>query len=142
MVFTATQAMQGQTNKQILDEHRQRSLRNNATDAERVLRQRLKGRQLERCKFRRQHPFGDYILDFVCLERRIVVELDGSRHFEAAAYDEARSAFLQAAGFVVLRFWNNQVFGEIGGVLEVIRRELVLRGQTPSPPNPPLEGEG
>jgi very-short-patch-repair endonuclease len=132
--------MQGQTNKQILREHRQRSLRNNATDAERTLWRRLKSRQLEGCKFRRQHPFGDFILDFVCLERRVVVELDGSQHFYAAAYDEARSELLRAARFVVLRFWNNEVFDEINGVLEVIRRELVAR--TPSPPNPPLEGEG
>ena len=134
--------MQGQTNKQILREHRPRSLRNSATDAERALWVRLRGRQLERCKFRRQHPFGDYILDFACLERRVVVELDGSQHFDATAYDEARTQFLQAAGFVVLRFWNNEVFGDIDGVLEVIRRELAGRVRTPSPPNPPLEGEG
>jgi very-short-patch-repair endonuclease len=142
MVSTAARIMQGQTNKRILGEHRQRTLRNTATDAERVLWQRLKGRQLERCKFRRQHPFGDFIVDFACLERRIVVELDGSQHFDATAYDEARSKFLRASGFVVLRFWNNEVFGEIEGVLEVIRRELVARVRTPSPPNPPLEGEG
>jgi very-short-patch-repair endonuclease len=134
--------MQGQTNKQILTAHLQRSLRNGATDAERALWRRLKGRQLEDCKFRRQHPFGDFILDFVCLERRIVVELDGSQHFDASAYDEARSTFLRAAGFVVLRFWNNEVFDEIDGVLEAIRRELVGEARTPSPPNPPLEGEG
>ena len=134
--------MQGQTNKTILGEHRPRSLRNNATDAERALWLRLKGRQLERCKFRRQHPFADYILDFVCLERRIVVELDGSQHRDASAYDATRSEFLRAAGFVVLRFWNNEVFGEVDGVLEVIRRELIARVRTPSPPNPPLEGEG
>ena len=142
MVFTPHKTMQGQTNKQILTEHRQRSLRNDATDAERALWQRLKGRQLESCKFRRQHPFGDYIVDFVCLERRIAVELDGSQHFEATAYDEARSKFLRAAGFVVLRFWNNDVFGDVEGVLELIQHELVGRVRTPSPPNPPLEGEG
>jgi very-short-patch-repair endonuclease len=131
--------MQGQTNKQILREYRQRSLRNNATDAERALWQRLKGRQLESCKFRRQHPFGDFILDFVCLERHVVVELDGSQHFDENAYDQARSQLLQASGFLVLRFWNNEVFGEIDGVLEIIRRELISRVGTPSPPNPPLE---
>ncbi|HVT33374.1 MAG TPA: endonuclease domain-containing protein [Rhodanobacteraceae bacterium] len=133
--------MQGQTNKQILGEHRQRSLRNNATDAERALLQRLKGRQLEGCKFRRQHPFGDFILDFVCLERH-VVELDGSQHFDAAAYDEMRSRFLRLAGFGILRFRNNDVFSDLDGMLEVNRRERVVRGRTPSPPNPPLEGEG
>ena len=141
-MFTASRPMQGQTHKQIPTEHRQRSLRNNATDAERALWQRLKGRQLESCKFRRQHPFGDCIVDFVCLERRIVVELDGRQHFETTAYDEARSEFLRAAGFVVLRFWNNDVFNEIDGVLDVIRRELIGTGRTPCPPNPRLEGEG
>jgi very-short-patch-repair endonuclease len=134
--------MQGQTNKQILGEHRQRSLRNNATDAERALGQRLKGRQLEGCRFRRQHPFGDFILDFECLERHVVVELDGSQHFDAAAYDEMRSRFLRLAGFGILRFWNNDVFSDLDGMLEVIRCERVVRGRTPSTPNPPLEGEG
>jgi very-short-patch-repair endonuclease len=134
--------MQGQTSKQILTEYRPRSLRNNATDAERALWRRLKGRQIERCKFRRQHPFGDFIVDFVCLERRVIVELDGSQHLDAREYDDARSEFLRSAGFVVARFWNNEVLGEIEAVLEVIRRELVARVRTPSPPNPPLEGEG
>ncbi len=134
--------MRGQTNQRILSERRPRSLRNSATDAERVLWLRLKGRQIEGCKFRRQHPYGDFIVDFACLERQVVVELDGSQHFDSNRYDETRSDFLRASGFVVLRFWNNQVFAEIEGVLELIRRELVARVRTPSPPNPPLEGEG
>jgi crossover junction endodeoxyribonuclease RuvC len=92
--------------------------------------------------FRRQHPYGDYIVDFACLERRVMVELDGSQHCDAAPYDEKRSRFLRLAGFKVLRFWNNEVFDELEGVLEVIRRELVARCVNPSPPNPPLEGEG
>ena len=134
--------MQGQTNKKILDAHLQRSLRNEATEAERKLWQYLKGRQLEGCKFRRQHSYGDYILDFVCLEYGVIVELDGSQHFDANAYDTARSDCLKAAGFTVLRFWNNDVFANTEGVLESIRHELVDRSPTPSPPNPPLEGEG
>jgi very-short-patch-repair endonuclease len=134
--------MKAQTNRHILDAHLQRSLRNAPTDAERVLWRHLKSRQIEGCKFRRQHPYGDYIVDFACLERRVIVEVDGSQHFDAAPYDEKRSRFLRLAGFKVLRFWNNKVFGELEGVLEVIRRELVARCVNPSPPNPPLEGEG
>ena len=141
MVFSSPQ-MKGQTNRQILDARLQRNLRNMPTDAERLLWRHLKSRQIEGCKFRRQHPYGDYILDFVCLERSLIVELDGSQHIDAAAYDENRSRFLRLAGFEVLRFWNNEVFGELDGVLEVIRRELVTRCGNPSPPNPPLEGEG
>lgn len=134
--------MKGQTNRQILDARLQRTLRNAPTDAERLLWRHLKSRQIEGCKFRRQHPFDDYILDFVCLERRVVVELDGSQHFDATKYDEERSRFLRIAGFEILRFWNNEVFGELDAVLEVIRRKLVALGENPSPPNPPLEGEG
>ena len=141
MVFSGPH-MKGQTNRQILVGHLPRNLRNAPTNAERLLWRHLKSRQIEGCKFRRQHPCGDYILDFVCLERSMMVELDGSQHFDAATYDEERSRFLRIAGFEVLRFWNNEVFGELDGVLEVIRRELVARVENPSPPNPPLEGEG
>jgi very-short-patch-repair endonuclease len=133
--------MKGQTSQRILVPKLQRQLRNSATDTERALWQRLKGRQLEGCKFRRQHPYGDFILDFVCLERMLVVELDGGQHAQSVDYDTRRTGALEAAGFVVLRFWNNQVFNEIEGVLEVICQHLIAR-ETPSPPNPPLEGEG
>jgi len=142
MVFDTRRArMKGQTNRHILDARLQRRLRNDATDAERALWQRLKDRQLDRCKFRRQHPYGDYILDFVCLERGVVIELDGSQHADAVEHDAARTRSLEEAGFIVLRIWNNDVFGNIDGVLEMIHRHLVARA-TPSPPNPPLEGEG
>jgi very-short-patch-repair endonuclease len=133
--------MQGQTNSRILQAKLQRNLRNAPTDAEYRLWQRLRNRQIENCKFRRQHPLGDYIADFVCLERKVIVELDGSQHAGAADYDAMRTKFLESAGFIVLRFWNNQVFNEITGVLEVILQALNARA-TPSPPNPPLEGEG
>ncbi|WP_411834658.1 endonuclease domain-containing protein [Pseudoxanthomonas mexicana] len=133
--------MQAQTNRKILGNRLQRQLRNNATDAERRLWRELRGRQLEGCKFRRQHPFGDYILDFACLERKVVVELDGGQHADNAAHDAIRSRALEKAGFTILRFWNNEVFGNIEGVVEVILNALA-RQATPSPPNPPLEGEG
>jgi very-short-patch-repair endonuclease len=133
--------MQGQTNPKILATQLQRNLRNHPTNAEHRLWQRLRNRQIEKCKFRRQHPFGDFIVDFVCLERRVIVELDGSQHASNTPYDRSRTSFLNKSGFIVLRFWNNQVLEDIDGVLGMIWQTLIAR-ETPSPPNPPLEGEG
>jgi very-short-patch-repair endonuclease len=118
-----------------------RLLRHRSTDAERRLWYFVRNRQLDGCRFRRQAPLGRYVADFVCVERRLVVELDGSQHADEAERDAARTRSLEDAGFVVLRFWNNDVSGNVEGVLEVIIRHLVARA-TPSPPNPPLEGEG
>jgi very-short-patch-repair endonuclease len=133
--------MKGQTNKHILAPKFQRRLRNAPTDAERHLWRYLRGRQLEGCKFRRQHPFRDFILDFVCLERSVVVELDGGQHSDSAVSDAERTSVLERDGFLVLRFWNNDVLRDTVGVSESIRQTLEARA-TPSPPNPPLEGEG
>ena len=133
--------MQGQTSDKIISNKLQRKLRNAPTDAEYRLWQHLKNRQLEGCKFRRQHPFADYILDFACLERKLVIELDGSQHADDVAYDEKRTTSVEKSGFCVLRFWNNEVFENIEGVAEVILQVLKQR-VTPFPPNPPLEGEG
>jgi very-short-patch-repair endonuclease len=130
--------MKGQTNRSILGPKLQRRLRNAPTDAERKLWRRLKGRQLENCKFRRQHPFENYIADFVCLERFLVIELDGGQHTEAADFE--RTSRLEKFGFLILRFWNNDVLLNTDGVMEAIR--LALGARAPSPPNPPLEGEG
>ena len=127
--------MKGQTNPVVLRTKLQRRLRNASTDAEHALWQRLRLRQLDGCKFRRQHPFGDYIIDFVCLERKLVVELDGSQHAESTTADARRTACLEHAGFTVLRFWNHQVFDEMDGVLEVIWQALKARAN-PSPPLP------
>jgi very-short-patch-repair endonuclease len=131
--------MRGQTNQAILKPKLQRRLRNALTEAEQKLWQRLRGRQLEDCKFRRQHPYFDFILDFVCLERKLVVEVDGGQHADSAV-DVTRDALLQQDGFRVLRFWNNEVMSNTDEVVEVILRNLVERA-TPSPPSPPLEGE-
>ena len=130
--------MKEQTNKAILTTKRQRHLRNNMTDAERALWQHLRGRQMRGFKFRRQHPYGDYILDFVSLDAMLVIEVDGGQHQSSAAYDCVRTQFLHAAGFRVLRFWNNQVLKEIGAVKERIWNAL------PTHPHPdlPPEGEG
>ena len=106
-------------------------LRKQATDAERAMWRRLYGEQLN-AKFRRQHPFGSYVLDFVCVEHRLVIEIDGSQHMECAR-DVKRDAMLNDAGFRVLRFCDNQVLTEMDAVLEEIWREL---RRDPSPPQP------
>ncbi|QDF98465.1 ATP-dependent helicase HrpA [Azoarcus sp. DD4] len=105
-----------------------RNLRRNSTDAERVLWRHLRGGQFG-AKFRRQHPFADYVLDFVCLELKLVVELDGGQHAERVAYDDARTAMLRTAGFDVIRFWNSEVFQEPDAVVERLR--LVIEGRRP-----------
>jgi adenine-specific DNA-methyltransferase len=92
-------------------------------------------------QFRRQHPFGDYILDFVCLENKLVIEVDGGQHGQQAGYDENRTQELHAAGFRVLRFWNNEVLKEIESVREKIW--LAVQELQPHPPSSlPLEGGG
>jgi very-short-patch-repair endonuclease len=130
--------MRGQENDWLRQNRIPRELRNGATDAERLLWQYLCGKQLG-VKFRRQHPFGDCVLDFVSLEAKLVVELDGGQHSETTAYDLARTGSLEAAGFRVLRFWNNQVFRETGAVVETIMAALA---ETHPHPCPPLEEEG
>lgn len=85
-------------------------------------------------------PVGLYVADFVCLERRVIVELDGGQHAEQADYDERRSAWLNEQGFKVLRFWNNEVMENPEGVLETIMKECLNSPLTPSPS--PSRGEG
>jgi very-short-patch-repair endonuclease len=75
-------------------------------------------------KFRRQHPIGRYVVDFVCIERALIIELDGGQHVERVAADEIRTAFLQTRGFRVLRFWNNDVLRNIEGILIIIDAAL------------------
>ena len=99
-------------------------LRKNMTDAERFLWQRLRLKQIDGLKFRRQCPIDKYVVDFVCLERRLIVELDGGQHIEEAQKDEVRTKWLQNQGFKVLRFWNHDVFKNIEGILEEIERNL------------------
>jgi very-short-patch-repair endonuclease len=93
----------GQTNKKIRSGKVQRTLRNNMSDAEQALWRLLRSRQISGLKFRRQHPFGHYILDFICLDNRRVIEVDGGQHGQQAGYDGNRTQELHAAGFCVLR---------------------------------------
>ncbi|HGE69288.1 TPA: endonuclease domain-containing protein [Candidatus Poribacteria bacterium] len=102
-----------------------RSLRKNSTDAERLLWGYLRGRQLDSLKFRRQHPLGNYIVDFICLEKKIIIEIDGGQHATSKEYDEERDRWLNNQGFKVLRFWNNDVIKNIDGVIEVIRQNCL-----------------
>ncbi len=99
-------------------------LRTNATEAEKRLWYFLRNRQLAGYKFRRQFPIPPYIVDFICLEQRLIIELDGGQHADAEAYDAARTAFLDQQGFRVLRFWNNDVLGDTSAVLADVLQEL------------------
>ncbi|OGR00364.1 MAG: hypothetical protein A2505_08565 [Deltaproteobacteria bacterium RIFOXYD12_FULL_55_16] len=100
-------------------------LRNNLTDAERCLWQHLRNSQIEGVKFRRQQPIEMYIVDFVSFDKRIVIELDEGQHAEAERRDQQRDACLAMNGFSVLRFWNNEVFENLTGVLEIIRQRCL-----------------
>ena len=99
-----------------------RRLRKNMTDAERVLWRELRAARLGGYRFRRQTPLGKYVVDFVCLEARLVVEVDGGQHVERQEEDARRTAWLESQGFRVLRFWNNEVLGNLEGTKEVIAR--------------------
>jgi very-short-patch-repair endonuclease len=101
-----------------------RQLRKNMTDAERYLWYRLRNRQLGGHRFRRQFPIGRYIVDFVCLERKLIVELDGGQHAERTESDLARTTWLNSQGFRLIRFWNNLIFEETDSVLEAIGNSL------------------
>ena len=107
-------------------QERARELRRDMTPAERVLWGRLRNRQLEGLKFRRQHPLGRFIVDFCCAQYRLIVEVDGGVHRNQREYDEARTQVLQAYGYRVLRFSNEAVLGDVDAVLEVIAE--VARG--------------
>ena len=109
---------------------RARRLRRQPTDAERHLWHYLHRRQLGGHKFRRQYPVGPYIADFACVERRLIVELDGGQHGSQAGYDSRRDAKLHDAGFRVVRYWNHQVLNQTQAVLEDILRHLSLPSLT------------
>ena len=97
---------------------RARELRTTMTDAERALWHALRARQLG-ARFRRQAPIGPYIADFACLERKLVIEIDGGQHAESE-YDVVRDGWLRQHGYRVLRYWNHEVLGNIAGVAEAI----------------------
>ena len=114
-----------------------KKLRNKCTETEKYLWSYLRGRQIEGFKFRRQQPIGKYIVDFVNFEKSIIIEVDGGQHLNNIK-DELRDNWLKEQKYEILRFWDNEVFNNIEGVLNVIREKLL----TPSPKPSPSEGRG
>ncbi|MGB8274680.1 MAG: endonuclease domain-containing protein [Alphaproteobacteria bacterium] len=103
---------------------RSRQLRRNSTEAEKLLWSRLRNRALNGAKFRRQAPIGPFVVDFVCLDSRVVVEVDGGHHSATQAKDARRAAWLESEGYRVFRFWNHEVLGNVEGVLQTIATHL------------------
>lgn len=106
---------------------RARSLRRDQTDAERRLWSYLRNRQVCGAKFRRQLAISHYIVDFCCLEIGLIIELDGGQHAKNEELDHARTRDLEARGFVVMRFWNNEVLRDTESAVERIRTTVELR---------------
>lgn len=119
-----------------------RTLRNQQTDAEQRLWYHLRAHRFQGLKFKRQKPIGRYIVDFICIEHRLIVELDGGQHSTQIDYDQQRDQWLRQQGYIVIRFWNNDVIQRLDEVLEQIR----LTVDSPSLPSPltplPFTGEG
>jgi len=101
-----------------------RELRKNQTDAEKLLWHHLRNRRMAGYKFRRQHSIPPYIVDFVCIDKKLILEIDGGQHSLNKEEDNKRTAYLESKGFKVFRFWNNQVSNETESVLEVIKSML------------------
>lgn len=111
------------TNDQLLKERR-RQLRNNVTEAEKILWRKLKNKQLG-LQFRRQFGVGNYILDFYCPEKKLAVELDGGFHRKRKEYDKNRTEYLNKLGIRVFRFWNDEVLNGVDSVIEKINEGLI-----------------
>ena len=101
-----------------------KQLRSNATEAEKLLWKHLRAKRFEGFKFKRQKPIGRYIVDFVCLEKRLVIEVDGGQHMDDETKDTSRTEWIEQQGYRVMRFWNNDVLSNIEGVLFVVEKEL------------------
>ena len=116
-------------------------LRRQLTDAERKLWSVLRNRQLDGAKFRRQQPIGPFIADFVCQDRRLIVEADGGQH-SGNASDARRTAFLERKGYRVLRFWNNDILRNVNGVAQVIADALSTPHPAQAAPESPSPSRG
>ena len=127
-----------------MDSKRQfaRELRNHATDAERMLWQYLKGSKIEGFRFRRQVLLGEFVVDFLCPQAKLVVELDGGQHSIRLDHDERRTDWLRMHGYRVMRFWNHEAMQHVEVVVEAIRRELTKSFTPPQPSPSPCEREG
>ena len=113
-----------------------RLLRRTQTDAEQKLWYHLRAHRFMGRKFKRQKPIGRYVVDFICIEEKLIIELDGGQHAENTEYDQERDSWLRSEGYTVLRFWNNELMNEMEGVLEKIRLAL-----SPSPSPTSVRGE-
>jgi very-short-patch-repair endonuclease len=129
-----------------------KTLRRNLTDAEQKLWYHLRAHRFMGRKFKRQKPMGRYVVDFICIEEKLVIELDGGQHSENVGYDHVRDSWLRSEGYTVLRFWNNELMNEMEGVLERIRLTVDCDAQplspspsptkNPSPQSSPASGRG
>jgi very-short-patch-repair endonuclease len=117
-----------------------RKLRSRPTEAERKLWVLLRAKQLAGYRFRRQVPLGIYVVDFLCFSKRLILEIDGGQHAPLEEADRARTAWLEAQGFRVLRFWNTDVLANPDGVCVSILR--ALHDQDTPYPSPPPQGGG
>jgi very-short-patch-repair endonuclease len=116
-------------------------LRREMTDAERNLWSVLRNRQVDGAKFRRQQPIGPFIVDFVCQDRRLIIEADGGQH-AGNARDARRDAFLTSKSYRVLRFWNNDILRNIDGVAESIAAALSIPHPAQAAPESPSPSRG
>ena len=103
-----------------------RVLRKNMTSQEKALWKLLRNSKLNNYKFRRQYPIGDYIVDFICIEKFLIIEIDGGQHNETKniEYDTTRTHYLEKRGFKVIRFWNNDIDKNMDGVYETLLQNL------------------
>jgi very-short-patch-repair endonuclease len=118
-----------------------RKLRQNQTDAERALWFRLRDRRLGGLKFRRQMPLGRYVADFCCEAAHLIVEIDGGQHAAGSEEDALRTRTLEAMGYLLLRFWNNEVLQNTEGVVDSIVSTVNQQNSGPPHPNPLPNGE-
>jgi very-short-patch-repair endonuclease len=120
-----------------------RNLRRSSTEAERKLWSKLRDRQLDGLKFKRQAPIGKFTVDFACLEHHLAIELDGDQHAvdDARRRDADRTTQLEAMGYVVLRFWNHEVVTNLDGIMTMILDQLHRLGPEPPHPDPLPSGE-
>ncbi|WP_426258393.1 endonuclease domain-containing protein [Sphingomonas sp. DC1600-2] len=119
-----------------------RALRGNATAAEVRLWRAISARKVDGVRFNRQVPIGPFICDFVARSLKLIIEVDGDTHGDRREQDEERTRYLQSEGYQVIRFWNNDVLGNLDGVVAEIARVVTLLG-TPNPsPNPSRKREG
>jgi very-short-patch-repair endonuclease len=107
--------------------YRAGELRRETTPAESKLWAYLRGNKLHGVNFRRQHAIGNYIVDFVSIKQKLIIELDGSQHLEQSEYDVERTRYFQSLGYKVIRFWNSAVMNDINGVIREIELKLLRK---------------